>query len=83
MTQCAQLGGTTTLSPGPAVTAKQLPGSSVGELLALDRLVWVGAPGGDAYAKTPLPVSLGAPSCTFRPVAIEALGKGSGVDHPQ
>src|SRR5471032_1080092 len=46
-----------------------------GETLRTDRLVWVGAPGGDAYAKNPLPVSLGAPSCTFRPVAIEALGK--------
>jgi len=46
-----------------------------GETLRTDRLVWVGAPGGDAYAKDPLPVSLGAPSCTFRPVAIEALGK--------
>lgn len=46
-----------------------------GETLRTDRLVWVGAPGGDAYVKTPLPVSLGAPSCTFRPVAIEALGK--------
>jgi DNA-binding transcriptional LysR family regulator len=32
-----------------------------GETLRTDRLVWVGAPGGDAYAKTPLPVSLGAP----------------------
>jgi len=46
-----------------------------GETLRTDQLVWVGAPGGDAYAKDPLPVSLGAPSCTFRPVAIEALGK--------
>jgi DNA-binding transcriptional LysR family regulator len=46
-----------------------------GETLRTDRLVWVGAPGGDAYVKNPLPVSLGAPSCTFRPVAIEALGK--------
>ena len=46
-----------------------------GETLRTDRLVWVGAPGGDAYAKDPLPVSLGAPSCTFRPVAIEALGR--------
>ena len=33
-----------------------------GETLRTDRLVWVGAPGGDAYAKTPMPVSLGAPS---------------------
>ena len=40
-----------------------------------DRLVWVGVPGGDAHLKDPLPVSLGAPTCVFRPVAIEALGK--------
>ncbi len=46
-----------------------------GETLRSDRLVWVGAPGGDAHLKDPLPVSLGAPSCVFRPVAIEALGK--------
>lgn len=46
-----------------------------GETLRTDRLVWVGAPGGDAHLKDPLPVSLGAPSCVFRPVAIEALGK--------
>src|SRR5262249_26822456 len=29
----------------------------------------------DAHLKDPLPVSLGAPTCVFRPVAIEALGK--------
>src|SRR5215475_7809496 len=46
-----------------------------GETLRTDRLVWVGAPGGDAHLKDPLPVSLGAPTCVFRPVAIEALGK--------
>jgi DNA-binding transcriptional LysR family regulator len=46
-----------------------------GETLRTDRLVWVGAAGGDAHLKDPLPVSLGAPSCAFRPVAIEALGK--------
>lgn len=46
-----------------------------GETLRTDRLVWVGAPGGDAHLKDPLPVSLGAPSCVFRPVAIEALGR--------
>ena len=44
-------------------------------VLRTDRLVWVGAPGGDAHLKDPLPVSLGAPTCVFRPVAIEALGK--------
>jgi DNA-binding transcriptional LysR family regulator len=46
-----------------------------GETLRIDRLVWVGVPGGDAHLRDPLPVSLGAPSCVFRPVAIEALGK--------
>ncbi|MBV8408216.1 MAG: LysR family transcriptional regulator [Alphaproteobacteria bacterium] len=46
-----------------------------GETLRTDRLVWVGASGGDAHVKDPLPVSLGAPTCVFRPVAIEALGK--------
>jgi DNA-binding transcriptional LysR family regulator len=46
-----------------------------GETLRTDRLVWVGAAGGDAHLKDPLPVSLGAPTCVFRPVAIEALGK--------
>ena len=46
-----------------------------GETLRTDRLVWVGVPGGNAHLKDPLPVSLGAPTCVFRPVAIEALGK--------
>ena len=46
-----------------------------GETLRTDRLVWVGVPGGDAPLRDPLPVSLGAPTCVFRPVAIEALGK--------
>lgn len=46
-----------------------------GETLRIDRLVWVGVPGGDAHLKDPLPVSLGAPTCVFRPVALEALGK--------
>src|SRR5882757_629331 len=46
-----------------------------GETLRTDRLVWVGVPGGDAHTREPLPVSLGAPTCLFRPVAIEALGR--------
>ena len=46
-----------------------------GETLRTDRLVWVGMPGGDAHLRDPLPVSLGAPTCVFRPVAVEALGK--------
>ncbi len=46
-----------------------------GATVRRDRLVWVGARGGDAYARDPLPVSLGAPSCVFRPVTVEALRK--------
>ncbi|UYN94245.1 MAG: LysR family transcriptional regulator [Enhydrobacter sp.] len=46
-----------------------------GETLRTDRLVWVGGAGGDAHLKDPLPVSLGAPTCVFRPVAVEALGR--------
>lgn len=46
-----------------------------GETLRTDRLVWVGVPGGDAHLRDPLPVSLGASTCVFRPVAVDALGK--------
>jgi DNA-binding transcriptional LysR family regulator len=46
-----------------------------GETLRRDQLVWVGARGGNAHGRTPLPVSLGAESCVFRPVAIAALRK--------
>ncbi len=46
-----------------------------GETLRSDRLVWTGARDGDAYSKDPLPVSLGADTCVFRPIAIAALKK--------
>lgn len=46
-----------------------------GETLRRDRLVWVGAKDGDAHARTPLPLSLGAETCVFRPVAVAALRK--------
>jgi len=46
-----------------------------GETLRTDRLVWSGARGGDAHIRDPLPVSLGAETCVFRPVAIAALKK--------
>src|SRR5262245_48440390 len=48
-----------------------------GETLRSDRLVWVGARGGDAHTKDPLPVSIGADTCVFRPVAIAALRKAN------
>lgn len=46
-----------------------------GETLRSDRLVWTGARAGDAHLRDPLPVSLGAGTCVFRPVAIAALKK--------
>jgi DNA-binding transcriptional LysR family regulator len=45
------------------------------ESLLVDQLVWVGASGGDAYLRDPLPVSLGAETCAFRPYALAALAK--------
>ena len=41
--------------------------------LLVDRLVWVGARGGTAHLKTPLPVSLVAETCAFRPFVLGAL----------
>ena len=48
-------------------------GPSRGERLAVDRLVWVGARGGTAHLKTPLPISMVADTCAFRPAVLEAL----------
>jgi len=45
------------------------------ESILVDRLVWVGAPGGDACRRDPLPVSLGAETCAFRPYALAALAR--------
>ncbi len=50
-------------------------GMSGGECLVVDRLVWVGAKGGAAYLKTPLPVSMVAETCAFRPVVLQALSE--------
>jgi DNA-binding transcriptional LysR family regulator len=52
------------------------PGTTGGECLDIDRLVWVGAKGGTACRKTPLPVSLVDETCAFRPVVLEALREG-------
>lgn len=41
--------------------------------LLTDRLVWVGANGGEAHLRRPLSVALGQESCGFRACAIEAL----------
>ncbi|MBK1842384.1 LysR family transcriptional regulator [Azospirillum sp. YIM B02556] len=44
-----------------------------GEHLMADRLVWVGARGGTAYAKAPLPLSLVVDSCIFKPAVTASL----------
>jgi DNA-binding transcriptional LysR family regulator len=49
------------------------------QLLLTDRLVWVGAKGGDAWRRRPLAVALGQDGCAFRALAIRALTK-SGVE---
>lgn len=49
-------------------------GRSRGRCLGLERLVWVGARGGAAHLRRPLPVSLVDEACAFRPALIEALG---------
>jgi DNA-binding transcriptional LysR family regulator len=45
------------------------------ESLLVDQLVWVGAKDGEAHKHDPLPVSLGAETCAFRPYALSALAK--------
>lgn len=45
------------------------------ELLRLDRLVWVGAPGGKAHTISPLPIAPGDATCRFRPIVFEAMRK--------
>ncbi|KAA3447718.1 LysR family transcriptional regulator [Mesorhizobium sp. SARCC-RB16n] len=50
-------------------------GPTSGECLAIDRLVWVGARGGAARAKRPLPVSIVADTCAFRPAVLSALNE--------
>ncbi|QFU17582.1 LysR substrate-binding domain-containing protein [Microvirga thermotolerans] len=46
-----------------------------GENLVMDRLVWVGARGGEAAWQRPLPVSIGCSDCAFRGPVREALLK--------
>lgn len=50
-------------------------GLTTGECLLVDRLVWVGARGGSARLKRPLPVSMVADTCAFRPAVLAALGE--------
>jgi DNA-binding transcriptional LysR family regulator len=48
-------------------------GEATGECLSVERLVWVSARGGVAPSRRPLPVSLAADTCAFRPAVLEAL----------
>lgn len=54
-----------------ALVEEAVPGGE-GELLATDRLVWVGARGGEAHLRRPLPVA-SCEFCAFRPAIFEAL----------
>jgi DNA-binding transcriptional LysR family regulator len=55
------------------VLATELACDPEGENLITDRLVWVGAPGGEAARQRPLPVSIGCSDCAFRAPVREAL----------
>jgi DNA-binding transcriptional LysR family regulator len=48
-------------------------GQGDGECVTIERLVWVGAQGGVACQRRPLPVSIVADTCAFRPAILEAL----------
>ncbi len=50
-------------------------GTSQGECLGIERLVWVGARAGNAHRKVPLPISMVADTCAFRSSVFAALGK--------
>ncbi len=56
------------------MTTEESPGPH-GEVLFVAPLVWVGAPGGRAHERDPLPISTGGGSCAFRPVKLKALAK--------
>lgn len=48
-------------------------GSAGGECLGVEPLVWVGARAGTAHRRSPLPVSMVADTCAFRPAVLAAL----------
>lgn len=55
--------------------AEEPADAATGEVLAVERLVWVGARGGSAQGRTPLPLSLVAETCAFRPSVLAALAR--------
>jgi DNA-binding transcriptional LysR family regulator len=48
-------------------------GRSNAECLGIERLVWVGSRGGEAYLKRPLPISIVSDTCAFRQVIFATL----------
>jgi DNA-binding transcriptional LysR family regulator len=54
---------------------EEMHGSQSGETLLMESPVWVGKSGGAAWQQRPLPISLGAASCVFRPSMIAALSR--------
>jgi DNA-binding transcriptional LysR family regulator len=50
-------------------------GSTQAECLRVEQLVWVGARNGGAHLKAPLPVSMVAETCVFRPAVLSALSQ--------
>ncbi|MBM6595002.1 LysR family transcriptional regulator [Microvirga pudoricolor] len=55
------------------VLATEMSCDPEGENLVMDRLVWVGAKGGEAAGQRPLPVSIGCSDCAFRAPIREVL----------
>ena len=50
-------------------------GPSAGECLCVERLVWAGAKAGAAHLRRPLPLSMVADTCAFRPAVLATLGE--------
>jgi DNA-binding transcriptional LysR family regulator len=71
----AELRAKLTAGKVDVVLATELACDANGENLVMDRLVWVGARGGEAAWQRPLPVSIGCSDCAFRAPIREALQK--------
>jgi DNA-binding transcriptional LysR family regulator len=55
------------------IVVEEPVGPTAGECLSVERLVWVGAKGGIAHLKRPVPISMVADTCAFRPAVLAAL----------
>jgi DNA-binding transcriptional LysR family regulator len=62
------------------LTTEAMPAAAA-DLLLTDSLVWVGARGGAAWRRTPLPVAMGDETCAFRAHALEALRNANRTWH--